>query len=298
MATKTHHTTRALPVLATVPLTIGAVFLLTIAAVFLLTIAAVFLLTIAAPAAKAETSPEAQAWLEKMIAVYDQGPLTMDYVATIDLNQVGQEIQGDLDGTITYGDRRHMRMALKVKLAGLAAGADPEEAMELSMLTVSDGETIWSDIDMALGRQVMRIAIEDAERLAASQGSGFAGNPSSMDPVAQLELLTKTLDFELEGVKDGRVTLRAQVKPEARDGLGQLGALGAEAFVMVIDEKTGHPIELWAGEPKPVIRMQFRNLKQVSRDSLPEGVFDYTPPDGVPVTDLAAMLDQMGQMGQ
>jgi len=256
------------------------------------------LLMIAAPAARSESSAEAREWLSKMMAIYDEGPFTMDYSAILDLDQVGQPIRGELGGKITYGDRHHMRTEMQLKLTGLPGGdGDGSSPMELEMLTVSDGKIMWTDVDMAeLGRQVMKISVEDAEELAASQGAaGFAGNPASMDPVAQLEMLTKMLDFEVAGVSDGRVTLRGKIPSGSSESLGALGSLGVDTFELVIDDKTGFPVELRAGEPDTVIRMEFRNLKQVSRDALPDGIFDYMPPEGVAVTDLAAMLAGGGQ---
>ncbi|MEE8522840.1 MAG: hypothetical protein V3T72_02825, partial [Thermoanaerobaculia bacterium] len=82
---------------------------------------AVVLATFATPA-RAESSPEARVWLEKMIAVYDQGPLTMDYTASLDLKQLGQPISGGIEGNIIYGDRRHMRMEMRI----VADGTDGE----------------------------------------------------------------------------------------------------------------------------------------------------------------------------
>lgn len=254
-------------------------------------------LTAFAAVTSAESSPEAREWLNKMVAVYDQGPLTMDYTASLDLHQMGQPIRGDLDGKITYGDRRHTRMELRMVLTGLADGSEDEPApMELSMLTIADGEVIWTELDMeSMGRQVMKISIEDAAKLSSESTGGFAGNPAGMDPVAQLQMLTEKVDFEVGEVSAGRVTLRGTVNPESREALGQLGALGADTFVLVIDAETAFPIELRAGEPEPVIRMEFQNPKRVSREALPDGIFDYTPPEGVAVTDLAATLGGAGR---
>lgn len=250
------------------------------------------LLVIAAPAAKSESSAEARQWLSKMMAVYDHGPFTMDYAASLDLSQMGQPIRGGFDGKITYGDRHHLRMEMRLELTGLP-GADGESSspVQLEMLTVSDGEIMWTEIDMAeMGRQVMKISVEQAEELAASDSAGLAGNPASMDPVAQLEALADTLDFEVAAVSDDRVTLRGRVPAGGAEGLGTLGTLGVETFYLVVDAETGFPVEMRAGEPAPAIRMEFRNLRRLSRDALPPDVFVYRPPEGVAVTDLAAML--------
>ena len=255
-------------------------------------------LGIAAPAARSETSPEAQGWLTKMMAIFDSGPFTLDYVVHLDLEQMGQPIQGELGGKITYGDRHHKRMEMRMKLSGLpGAGGDGSTPMELDLLTVSDGEILWTEIDMAgMGLQVMKISVEEAEKLAESQaGAGFAGNPASMDPVAQLEMLTSILDFEVVEESGGRVTLRGKNASGSPESLGGLGTLGVDTFDLVIDARTGFPIEIRAGDPEPVIRMELENLRQVSRDALPDGIFVYEPPEGVTVTDLAGVLGSAGR---
>ena len=251
----------------------------------------------------AGSSPEARRWLDKVVGIYESGPFTVDYTATIDLGQMGQAIRGEIDGEITYGDRSHRRLEMTMALAGLpGGGGDGEQTpMEMAMISVSDGSVVWTEIDMkALGsRQVMKIALEDVEKLASGQGlGGFAANPSSMDPVAQLEMLTENLDFEVSEVKNGRVTLTGKLVAEKQGSLGQLGALGVDSFVLILEEATGFPVEMSAGSldgssgpvAEPVVRMRFANLKQVEKTALPDGIFEYQPPDGIPVTDLATML--------
>lgn len=58
--------------------------------------------------------------------------------------------------------------------------------------------------------------------------------------------------------------------------------------MLIFDEKSGFPLAMQAGAP-PIVEMRFRNLKLVDRADLPEGAFEYTPPDGVPVMDLGSM---------
>ena len=242
---------------------------------------------------------DAKPWLEKMMGVYDDGPFTVDYTAKLDLAQMGQPINGTLDGKITFGDREHTRMEMTMSLGGMPGmtGGEGGEGMQMKMLSVNDGTMTWTEIEMpAMGtRQVMKISTEDAAKLAASQGfGGLATNPTSMDPVAQLEMLAELIEFELVEATGGRVTLRGKVTADAQEGLGQLGALGVDTFVLVLDEKTAFPVEMRFGDPTPVILMEFQNLKRMSESALPQGIFEYTPPEGVPVMDLAEMLKGMG----
>ncbi len=249
-----------------------------------------FVLALAtAPVAMAESTPAAQPWLEKMIATFER-PFTGDYSAALDLSGIGQPMRGTLGGRITYGDRQHMRTTMAVRLTSGEAGAEAAAAVETNILMVNDGEVTWTEIHMpAMGsRQVMKITPEDASRLAESQ-AGAGGNPTSMDPVTQLEAMTRVMDFELVEVAAGRVSLRGKLSEENRSQLGQLGALGTDSFLLVLDAETGFPVEIRVGEP-PAVEMSFDNLSQVDRDDLPPGVFEYEPPEGVAVTDLGAML--------
>ena len=264
----------------------------------LLALTALLLATVLPLSAAADGTPGAQPWLDKMMALYENGPFTFGYTLDLDLGQMGQPIRGTLEGRVTYGDRSHLRQEMTMSLSGLP-GSDGETPAEMDLLSVSDGEQIWTEIEMMGTRQVMKISRADADKLAASQLGALGANPSAMDPVAQLETMTRTMDFELLEVTGGRVSLRATASAESLAELGQLGALGVDRFLLVLDETTGFPVEMRAGDPgsgdpgsdrPPVLHMRFHDLKLVDRGDLPEKVFEYSPPEGVPVTDLGTMV--------
>ena len=235
----------------------------------------------------------ADQWLEKLMELYERGPFTFGYSADIDLGAMGQPIRGTLEGRVTYGDRQHLRQEMKMSLSGLP-GSNGQEPATMDLLSVNDGEVTWTEVEMMGTRQVMKISHADAEKQAAGQTGALGANPATMDPVAQLETMSRTMDFELLGVADGRVSLHATAGAESLAQMGQLGALGVDQFVLVLDEATGFPIEIKAGSPQDggeaVVHMTFRDLKMVDRGDLAAGVFEYTPPEGLPVTDLGAMV--------
>ena len=212
---------------------------------------------------------------------------------------MGQPIRGTLQGHVTYGDREHLRQEMKMSLSGLPGG-DGQSAAQMEILSVSDADLIWTEVRMPGGGapQVMKISRQDADKLAASQLGALGANPTSMDPVAQLETMSRTMDFELLEVSGGRVSLLATAGAESLAQLGQLGALGVDSFLLVLDESTGFPVEMRAGDPRTgdpaVIHMRFEDLTTVEAGKLPQGAFEYTPPEGVPVTDLGAMLGAGG----
>jgi hypothetical protein len=70
---------------------------------------------------------------------------------------------------------------------------------------------------------------------------------------------------------------------------------GVDGFVFVIDQKTGFPTEVRAAGETPFVTMRFRNLEFVDAASLADGLFDYRPPEGLPVMDLGPLLQAQAQ---
>ncbi|MCP3912795.1 MAG: hypothetical protein GY713_17795, partial [Actinomycetia bacterium] len=224
---------------------------------------------------------------EKLLSIYDRGPFQVNYEATLDMSGLGQPLAGTLTGHLTQADRTHSRMQLSFDMPG--SPEMPGGGMAFTMLTVTDGTTTWTEMDnpTAGGKQVTRIALAELEK----SGQSMAGmSPTSIDPVAQLETLTRTMDFEVVERAGGEVTLRGAITEESRAKLGMLAVPGVDGFIFVLDEQTGFPTQVRAeGEP-PFISMTFRDLEFVDAAKLPAGLFEYTPPEGLPVMDLGAML--------
>ena len=159
------------------------------------------------------------------------------------------------------------------------------------MLVVNDGTAVWTEMENPAlgGRQVTTVSLADLEELGSMSG-GLGVSPTSMDPVAQLETMTRTMDFEVIEKAAGTVTLRGTVTDETRAEMGMLAAPGVDGFIIMIDEETGFPTQVRADGEKPFITMHFRNLEFIDTASLAEGLFEYSPAEGVPVVDLGAML--------
>ncbi len=252
-----------------------------------LLLGALLVLPLATPAS-ADSSPDAQKWLEKLISIYDQGPFKVDYEAELDMSALGQPMAGTLKGNLTQADRTHSRVELALDMP--SPPGMPEGGTSMSILVVTDGTTVWTEMDNpALGnRQVTKVSLTDLKAAGDSKGGGFS--PASMDPVAQLENLSKTMDFEVLEKAGGKVTLRGTITDGTRAQLGMLAAPGVNGFVFVIDEKTGFPTEVRADGEKPFVTIHFNNLEFVDKASLPEVLFTYSPPEGLPVMDLGPML--------
>lgn len=240
----------------------------------------------AAPAA-GDTTPEAQKWLEKVVSHYDGGPFEVGYTIELDMSALGQPFAGTLSGSYTRADETHSRMELEMELAGLPGTTEPTR---MKILNVADGTTLWTEMDNPAlgGRQVTKVALADAAKLGQAMG-GFS--PTSMDPVAQLETLTRTMDFEVLEVKGGRVTLRGLITDATRAENELLGNAAIDAFLFVLDERTGFPIEVRAEGESPFVTMRFEDFGRIDAKSLADGLFEYSPPEGAAVMDLGAMLE-------
>ena len=255
--------------------------------IFTRLLAGILLLQLAAPVA-GETTPEARELLDKLISVFERGPFKVDYTANLDLAAMG--LSGSLKGNFAQADRAHSRMQVEIELK-----APPEigaEAIRMAVLNVVDGTTVWTEMDNPAlgGRQVIKTDLEDAGK-AVESASGTL-DPSSIDPVAQLEDLTRTMDFEVVERSGGKVTLRGKAGADTSSMLADLAGPGA-AFIFVLDEKTGFPTELRADGENPFVEVTFDNLEFPKKESL-DGLFDYTPPEGLPIVDRSA-VPQAGQ---
>jgi outer membrane lipoprotein-sorting protein len=235
----------------------------------------------------AGSSPDAVQWLEKMADAM-QGPYKANYQATMNVSQMGQSVSMEMNGSVLQGSPKKNKMNAEMKMQMPGMGE-----MQMSMSGVSDGQFMWMEMDSAMGKQVMKIDLDQMAQLAAAGGSPFGGNAGGMDPVSQVREMTDMFDFDGVDVGSGKVTLRAAMTQETMAKLGQsmagaeLDALGH--FVLVLDETSAFPAEMRVGpDAAPLMVMEFSGYEQL--DSVDESAFSYTPPPGAQVMDLGAMV--------
>lgn len=247
---------------------------------------ALLILALAPPAA-AESTPEATEWLQKLMAIYEKGPFRVGFSANIDMSAAGQSISGTLTGQVTQKDRTHTHSKMEMVMAGMPGTTTGPITMK--MLSIADGTTIWTEMENPAvgGTQVTKLAIADLEKVAQSMG-GLS--PASMDPVAQLEALTTTMDFEVLEENGNEVTLRGRMTDATRAKVGALAAPGVDAFIFVFDAGTGFPKEVRAEGETAFMTLLFEELEFLDAATLPDELFQYTPAEGLPVMDLGAML--------
>lgn len=254
---------------------------------------ALLLLLPVAAGSLAGTTPEAQKWLQKMAERIEQRPFEADYSAEMVTAAMGTPMTINLNGHIVQSDQRHKRMALDVIMAG------HEGSMELSALMVADGSMMWTEVTnpMLGGAQVMKIELDKMDQMAAANPtSGLANQWSGMDPVDQIRQLAEKFDFDVAESDPGSVKLSAKMTPQQLSQLGFPEGAASEtaSFVILIDEGTGFPKQFQLAGEKPLLTMTFDNFKQLDPATIEPGSFSYSPPQGVQVMDLGAMLDAMG----
>jgi outer membrane lipoprotein-sorting protein len=234
----------------------------------------------------ADSTPEAKEWLEKLAGSYEKQPFSVGYDASMQMTQMGQTTSMTMNGAMTQQDRKHLRMNLTMEIGMPGA----EGGLQIKVLSVADGETMWLEMEnpMVGGRQVMKLPLDKLTELAAT--NPMAASAASMDPVGQIEKLSQMFDFEVGETGGDTVTLQAEMTEESLKELApQLDPEQAamyEKFVLILDKKSGFPIEVRVGGEQPLLVMNFHDLK--FHDSFEEGTFSYTPPEGVPVMDLGA----------
>ena len=244
------------------------------------------LLLAAAPAASAQ---DANAWVEKLSKLAGKA-----FSTDITMNVASEAMTMASEGHMSFGDKKHFAMDMKMQMTMPAMGmADP---MTMSMRMVADGTTLWMDIDSPMmgGRQVMKMGVELMDKLGESGmgGMGSLSGSSEMDPVSQMMELAEMVDFGKAKVEGGRVMLSGPLNEKGMENMGEATAqLGVDItdVSLVLDEKTGFPIEFAMGTPEQkIITAQYKN--PTFHDKMDMSLFAYTPPEGVTPIDMGAMM--------
>ncbi|HVS14541.1 MAG TPA: WG repeat-containing protein [Thermoanaerobaculia bacterium] len=220
---------------------------------------------------------EVERWLQAMLDFYERAPFSASYRMTMSVRQASQGLDLAGEGTLIYGDARHLRVTaeLAVRISGQA------EPTALSVLVVGDGESVWTRSESP-GRepQVTRVSVEEYEQASAGMGLGGVG---AGDPLAQMRALRDLADLEVVERTAERVVLRGPFNDTFRERVGaaeQVFGAGAEVS-MAIAPETGAPVAMSVGGEQLSVEMEFGNPVFYGPGSLPEGVFEYTPPEGL-----------------
>lgn len=249
-------------------------------------IAVVAFSILAAVPVVADSSPEAVAWLDKMVAASEQGTFSVNLEGEVGMSQMGQDVTASMKGSMTRKDRKHVRMNMSVNLGMQGM------QMEMQVLSVADGSTLWTEMEnpMLGGKQVMKMGLDQMEALREAAGPMGAG-PGASDPLSEIRSLQDKFDFTVEDAADNLVILRGKPKPEMLEELRKeySGPEDVSEIRLSLDPATGFPVEMRIGGEQPVMTMRFTDFERLDETAIPADTFSYSPPEGVQVTDLGAL---------
>ena len=162
--------------------------------------------------------------------------------------------------------------------------------VEYEILSVLDGETFWTEVNTPMGRQVLRISLEQMAKAQAA-GMGMSGG-ASVDQLDQLRDLFENYYSNFQVViAEGRVTITGDVSPLIARADPKMARMDLKVFRMVLDEKTGFPLETAMGDgEKDLMTVKMSGLKFLKKEDIPQDAFAYKPPPGLPVTDLGSLF--------
>jgi outer membrane lipoprotein-sorting protein len=224
---------------------------------------------------------QAEVWLRRMTAVYDQGPFAFKLKATVELGGGEQKFRSQVRGRMVYLDRNHSNVAVMMNR--------PDGMGRSHMKSVSDGATTWTQFTTGSQTQVFKLDTALAERMA-ERGMALPGG--GIDPVAQIRALTSRMDFELEGTLKGeKIGLVGRYKA----GGPQEGQPAFREMRLVLDAKTAFPLELTMGE---AVKIEIEDFEFLERGEIDMGLFKYSPPEGAEVKDLGPGIQARLEGGQ
>jgi len=174
-----------------------------------------------------------------------------------------------------------------------------------STLEVIRDGVLWTEQSTPTGPLVTKIDLREVKERLASEGSRFAPLPAlGTNALFDLAGISKLVDFdeaaevELEGEPVYRV---AGKLAEAFRGEGSKLPAGARRWYERVRIFVGaedfllRRVELGRGDPGPLCSLDFTELDPCGE--LPEGAFDYEPPEGAQVVDRTdwAVLQLSGE---
>ncbi len=233
---------------------------------------------------QAASTPEATQWLEKMAAAYAKGPYTVNYSGSLTMEQMGQALNMEMNGSLTQDGPGRQKTDITMKMTGMPGMDAP---VEMKTVLVSDGETLWMEMaHPMMGQRVMKIGLDQIEELSGDSAKIFGGDPLSMDPVNQVRKLAEALDLDVGSIADGKVTLTAEMTEEAVAAAGGSLPPGLSRLTLILDEKTAMPTQVRVGgDGEGGMTMNFSGMRYLEK----KPSFEYQPPEGVEVMDLGAM---------
>ncbi|MFQ5748903.1 MAG: outer membrane lipoprotein carrier protein LolA [Planctomycetota bacterium] len=241
-----------------------------------------------------KASAAAKPWLAKLQHL-DAKSVEVDLTMAVNMAAMGMKV--DMNGHLTFADEGHYRLDSKLKMSGDALPG--EGGMEMTLLSVADGTTLWNQIENPMmGQQVMKLSLDFLKKhgmkiRSSNSGMGLGGG----NPFNQVGDYAKMVDFSKVVEAGDSVKLKGSLSKDALAKNPQMEAQGITGVVLTLDKKTSYPlkVELQSADG-PVISMAFSNY--LFPKELDITKFTYQAPEGAMVQDLEEMLGMMGETGE
>ena len=250
--------------------------------------------------AHGEATPAAQKWLEKMAATVSGSAYSADFTMDMSMAQGGMNMKMIANGSMTQKDAKHMAMTMAMTMTGLPPGSPGggPGGMQMDQKMIMNGDGMWMEMNSPMmgGRQVMKMSRATMEKMQG-QMPGAAPGMGGSDPVAQIRQMAEQFDLDVIDESGGSVTLSAErVAGAPVPGMPPAMQQQMGTMKLVLDGDTGFPVEMRMGGEQPVMVMKFSNFKKL--EHVDESIFEYTPPAGVRVMDMDAMMQGTMPMGR
>ncbi len=238
---------------------------------------------------KSSLPPEVKVWVDKIDEMVGK-PAEYDMSMVMDMEAQGQAMKLNSTGHILMLDQEHMRATMTMNIE-----MEIMPPMEMKLLTVIDGKTMWIESENPMmGKQIMKADVSMIQKLketGASMSPG--GNVNQLEQIRDL-FENYYENFQVE-VGEKHVTITGDISNDISE-MGDFAEMGLAKFRMVLDAKTGFPVETVMNDgKKDVMVIKLENLKFPKKEDLPKDAFVYEPPEGAAVMDIGALMG--GGMG-
>jgi outer membrane lipoprotein-sorting protein len=244
-----------------------------------------------------ETDPAAKPYLERMIAIYEKAPMSMDFRAEMTIPS--QEIAMKMKGEMVFLDQLHFRMEMEMQVK-----APGQDEMMMDMFMVSDGEIFWNEVrNPPQPVMVTRMPMEEMMKMQESMGMKAFMGGGTMDPATMMEVMEQVMTIRLLEKRDGKVYLSGILDPEYAETTAANPMFGGQenpgdlSFLFVLDEANIYPMEMRmrVDETDFMVMTFGEEITYLDKATLPPDTFTYTPPEGVEVMDITSEIPRQNQ---
>ncbi|KAA3614552.1 MAG: hypothetical protein DWQ01_02270 [Planctomycetota bacterium] len=199
----------------------------------------------------------------------------------------------DADGRLQILDPQHFRLNLTFRAALPEGHESGQKELEVHLLTVADGETIWIEsrnaaIEM---HRVMYLPLASMNEVEAGIFYMGYGPHDELHPLKAIASLRQLGDFQVQssGVNQVRLIGRLNEDGVARCGLPGPDFPKLDQVTIELDSKTGLPQAfLLRHDQGTAVHTRFKDFS--FPEKFPKELFQYEVPEGLEPVDMSFFL--------